>query len=48
MKKLFIYVSTLVIVSLLCVSNIKVNAAYNYTPDKDEIASYAVDAVSYA
>ena len=39
MKKLFIYVSTLVIVSLLCVSNIKVNAAYNYTPDKDEIAS---------
>ena len=39
MKKLFIYVSTLVIVSLLCVSNIKVNAAYNYTPDMDEIAS---------
>ena len=39
MKKLFIYISTLVVISLLCVSNLKVNAAYNYTPNMDEIAS---------
>ena len=39
MKKLVIYISTLVIVCLLSFSNIEVNAAYNYTPDMDEIAS---------
>lgn len=39
MKKLVIYISTLVIVCLLSCSNIEVNAAYNYTPDMDEIAS---------
>lgn len=39
MKKLFIYISTLVVICLISFSNIKVNAAYNYTPDMEEIAS---------